>query len=201
MGRQGHCNYHWCVGVVCAVYEPPWVCHSPRRVYTGSTLLPAAVVLSYSARAQTQLGICFVTFQDPSSSGNQVLSKCTVPGGLCILIISPVLAAWFPGCAMRTLSQVCHMSPLGSWCWAATVLVDVNHPGSQEDMVGNWEPAHSLVEDAISASEIAASPCLPVLAFTHLPFCLWEWRDQYAATCSPFIFSQYFVLWTLQAVG
>ena len=29
-----------------------------------------------------------------------------------------------------------------------TLLTDVNHPGSQEDMVSNWEPAHSLVEDA-----------------------------------------------------
>ena len=28
-----------------------------------------------------------------------------------------------------------------------TLLADVNHPGSQEDMVSNWKPAHSLVED------------------------------------------------------
>ena len=47
------------------------------------------------------------------------------------------------------------------------LLVDVNHPGSQEDLVSNWEPAHSLVEDAISGAEIA--PHLPALALTHLP--------------------------------
>ena len=29
-----------------------------------------------------------------------------------------------------------------------TLLADVNHPGSQEDVVSNWEPAHSLMEDA-----------------------------------------------------
>ena len=29
------------------------------------------------------------------------------------------------------------MSPLGSWSLAATLLVDVNHPGSQEDLAGN----------------------------------------------------------------
>ena len=47
------------------------------------------------------------------------------------------------------------------------LLVDVNRPGSQEDLVRNWEPAHSLVEDAISGVEIA--PCLPAPALTHLP--------------------------------
>ena len=30
---------------------------------------------------------------------------------------------------------------------AATLLADVNHPGSQEDVVSSWESAHSLVEN------------------------------------------------------
>ena len=51
-----------------------------------------------------------------------------------------------------------------------TLLVDVNHPGSQEVLVSNWEPAHSLVEDAISGAEIA--PCLLPLAVACLPLCL-----------------------------
>ena len=54
-------------------------------------------------KSQTQLGICFVPFPGLSSSGNQVLGKCTVPGGLCILITSPVLAPWFPGCVVCLL--------------------------------------------------------------------------------------------------
>ena len=54
----------------------------------------------------------------------------------------------------------------------ATLLVDVKHPGSQEDLVSNWEPAHSLVEDAVCVAEIA--PCLPALAIACLPFCLWQ---------------------------
>ena len=37
-------------------------------------------------------------------------------------------------------------------------------------MVSNWEPAHSLVENAISGAKIAL--CLPVLAVAHLPLCL-----------------------------
>ena len=48
-----------------------------------------------------------------------------------------------------------------------TLLTDVNHPGSQEDLVSIWEAARSLVEDATSGAEIAPfqlwlSPaCLP----------------------------------------
>ena len=53
-----------------------------------------------------------------------------------------------------------------------TLLVDVNHPGSQEDFVSNWEPAHSLVQDAISGAEIA--PHLLALAVARLPLCLWQ---------------------------
>ena len=42
-------------------------------------------------------------------------------------------------------------------------------------MVGNWEPAHNLVEDAISGAETA--PRLPALAVTHLPLCLWQGEE------------------------
>ena len=48
-------------------------------------------------------------------------------------------------------------------------MVDVNHPGSQEDMVSSWEPIHSLVEDAVYGPEMAAAPCLPALAVTACP--------------------------------
>ena len=41
-----------------------------------------------------------------------------------------------------------------------TLLAGVSHPESQEDLVSSWEPAHSLVEDAISVAEVAADPCL-----------------------------------------
>ena len=51
-------------------------------------------------------------------------------------------------CTARIPSQVCHVSPLGTWSQAVTLLAGVNRPGSQEDMVSNWEPTHSLVEDA-----------------------------------------------------
>ena len=38
-------------------------------------------------------------------------------------------------------------------------------------MVSNWEPAPSLVVDAISGAKIA--PCLPALAAVRLPLYLW----------------------------
>ena len=50
-----------------------------------------------------------------------------------------------PGCSV---SQVRHVSPLGSWFKAVTLLAGVNYPRSQEKVVSTWEPAHSLVEDA-----------------------------------------------------
>ena len=75
---------------------------------------------------------------------------------------------------MRAPSQVCCVSPLGSWSPPVTLLTDVNRPGSQEDMVRNWEPAHSLVEDAVSGAKIA--PCLLALAVARRPPCLW-WGD------------------------
>ena len=86
------------------------------------------------------------------------------------------------------------MSPLGSCSQAATLLADINHPGSQEDIVSNWEPAHSVVEDAGLWGEIA--PCLPALAGTHLPLCLWQGEEPAHSqlASSPLVFTQSFVL-------
>ena len=94
-------------------------------------------------------------------------------------LIFLVPAIRFPGCTPRAPSQVCCVSPLESWSQAATLLADVNFLGSQEDLVSNWKPAHSLVEDAVSGAEIA--PCLLALAVTHLPLCLWQGMGQSAA--------------------
>ena len=118
-------------------------------------------------------GLCIMfPSQVQDHSGGQVLSKHTVPGGLCILCTSLVQAALFPGCTTKTLSQTCHVSPQGSWSQTVTLLANVNHPGSQEDMVCDRQPAHTLAADAVSGAEIAAAPCLPFLAVTHLPLCL-----------------------------
>ena len=61
-----------------------------------------------------------------------------------------------------------------------TLLADVNRPVSQEDMVGNWEPAQSLVKDAVSEAEVA--PCLSALAVTRLSSCLQQAIGQSTAS-------------------
>ena len=61
---------------------------------------------------------------------------------------------------------------------AATLLADVNPPGSQEDLVSNLETVHSLMEDA---------PRLLALAVAYLPLCFWQGNGQ--------ICSQLALLW------
>lgn len=51
-----------------------------------------------------------------------------------------------------------HASPQGSWSQAVTLLADINHPECQEDMVSDWQPAHSLVGDVVSEAEIKVTP-------------------------------------------
>ena len=116
------------------------------------------------------------------------------------LITSLVPVAWFTGCAARAPSQVCRVSPLGGWSQVATLLADVNHLISQEYVVCNWEPAPTLVEDAISGAKVA--PRLPALAVACLPLCL---RCGGGAgrqpASSPLAFDQSFVLWAGQDVA
>ena len=62
-----------------------------------------------------------------------------------------------------------------------TLLADANCPGSQEDVVSNWEPAHGLLEDAVSGAGIEAAPCLLALAVASLPLCLCGGRALYSS--------------------
>ena len=75
-----------------------------------------------------------------------------------------------------------------------TLLAGINHPGSQEDVVSNWEPAYSLMEDVISGAEIAAAPSLLALAVTCLPLCL-QWGGACTQPASfPLVVTKSFVL-------
>ena len=47
--------------------------------------------------------------------------------------------------------------------------MDINRPGSQENLVSNWEPAHSLGEDAVSGAEFDCMDwSMPGLVVHHL---------------------------------
>ena len=132
------------------------------------------------------LGMHFVPFPGLSSSGDQVLGECTVPGELCVLTTSPS-----PNCLVESIVSGFAICVL----WrAATFPLDVNHPGSQEDVVSSWEPAHISVEDAISGAEIATVPCLPALAVTSLPLCLQAEGAGPRPASSPLEFTQSIVL-------
>ena len=147
----------------------PWLHALPRSKplrfrFSGTPQrrrLSWACVLCFSQVRAAQVTWCLATAHSPRGAAS--------------LITSLVPAAQLPGCAAGEPSQVCHVSPLGSSSLPATLLVDVNHPGSQENLVSNWEPAHSLVEDAISGAEIA--PHILGLAVAHLPPCLQQGRD------------------------
>ena len=83
---------------------------SSKRAYaTPSALLtqtPAGDTQTQFWLSLCGLGVCFVPFPCLSNSDNQVLGAHTVPGGPCILITSPVLAAQCPRCTRRALTRV-----------------------------------------------------------------------------------------------
>ena len=106
-GRNTIKKYHW--HGKCSKTRPHWVCpssgcvHFPNLHFSGSMLLLlvhclkralgcmhfpglscSGKVLGYSTKAWIRLGLCFVPFSDPSSSGDQVLVVFS-PSGECIL--------------------------------------------------------------------------------------------------------------------
>ena len=111
-GRDTANKYYWHVWGVLAVNGLHLGLPQPNVACTSQVLV--IHVLKYSTKAQTQLGVHFVPFPDPSISDDQVLGVCIIPGGPCVLITYPVPATWFARCATKALSQLCHVSPLGS---------------------------------------------------------------------------------------
>ena len=86
-----------CVTQVCCT-QSPCPCGKPLLTHTSTGDTHTEFWLSLCG-----LGMCFVPFLGLSSSGDQVLGRHTVPGGLCILITPWVLATQFSGCTTRTV--------------------------------------------------------------------------------------------------
>ena len=100
-----------------------------------------------------------------------------------------------PGCPVSRLCRKCIISGVpcvssGSWSHTVTLLADVNRFGTQEDLVSNWEPARSLVEDAslwgqeipLSSSSGCWHACLSASGVREVPVCsqlalLWCWHN------------------------
>ena len=82
--------------------------------------------------------LCWACILCPSQVRAAQVTRCLESAhspGVVHLITSPVPATRFPGCAAA--SPVRCASLLGTWSLAVTLLTDVNHPGSQEDLVSN----------------------------------------------------------------
>ena len=112
-------------------------------------------------------GLCVPPRSSCSGSGSQVLHKGPDSVGLAFCALPRPKELTQPACLVSALSQVCgasyHPGPSRSVSWACCKSAisgvpcvssgelisgcsppgNVNHPGSQEDLVSNWEPAHS----------------------------------------------------------
>ena len=171
-GRNTANKYRWCVWGVLAVHGLHWVCPSSRQhVLSWSTLLRFQVDQQRHFPKRT---LCFGHFPGLSCSGSgfRVLRKDTDSVG-CAFCALPRFeqlrqpGAWRVRCPRwavrlshlpgpsRLASQVRHEHHSGVPCVSSGDLIsgcdllgDVNCPRSQEDVVSNWEPSHSLVEGA-----------------------------------------------------
>ena len=132
-GRNTANKYHWRVWGALAVSGPHWVCPCSRCVCFPSVHCSGSRLLQGNSLKRA-LGCVHFPGLSRSGSGSQVLHNgtdsagpafCALPGseqlGECTLsrwaarlITSPVPAARISGCAAGVLSQMCHVSPLGS---------------------------------------------------------------------------------------
>ena len=133
-GRSTANKHHWHVRGALAVRGPPWVCPAHACALSRSTLLRLQAALQGNCAkwalgcvhfpglscsgsgsrvlhtGTDSVGLCFVPFPALSSSGDQVLGECTVPGGLCVLITSlavtrlPLCLRWGAGPARSRLT-------------------------------------------------------------------------------------------------
>ena len=125
----------------------------------GWHALPRSKQLRFRFRGTPQrrrlVGPAFCALPRPRSSGDQVLDECTVPGVRCVPSPPRSQLPGFLGAPQehRLSCAVCLL-------WGADLRLQPSWQMSPsripEDLVSNWEPAHSLVEDAISGAEIAS---------------------------------------------
>ena len=171
MGREGHCKQISVVCVESACSGWTTLGLTQLKVVCASWVFTAQAP-GCSAGALSKVGLRFMHFPGLSYSGSQVLHKGTDSVG-CAFCALPRFeqlrqpGAWRVRCPRwavrlshlpgpsRLASQVRHEHHSGVPCVSSGDLIsgcdllgDVNCPRSQEDVVSNWEPSHSLVEGA-----------------------------------------------------
>ena len=83
-------------------------------------------VFRYSTKAQTWLGLRFVSSPAQAAQAARSLMSALSPGA------GRLLPSAVPASVSMPIGQVHLVSVLGSWTLAATLLVDVDHPESQD---------------------------------------------------------------------
>ena len=122
-------------------------------------------VLGYSTRAQTQMGMRFVPFPGPSSSGDQVLGECTVPNWPCVCLNH------LPGPRRLVFWVRCSGTISGVMCllWGVDLRLQPTwRMSTTQDPRKTWLATGcllSLVEDA----EMLVSGAAPCLLAASLP--------------------------------
>ena len=132
-----------------------------RVLYKGADLVGPFGILCPSQVQAAQVTRC--------------LASAVTPSWRLRLIAYPVPATRFSGCITGASSQLCRVSLLGSWSLAATLLVDVNHPESQEVLVGN-DVCLQFGRWYLSGATIA-----PFQLWLSSATCLWRGMGQSAA--------------------
>ena len=132
-------KYHWHVWGVLTVFQVHWVFPHSQHVYfhglhssasrslcqelseagPGLHALPRSKPLRFRFSGTPQrYRLCWACILCPSQVRAAQVTRCLAssvsPGGARRLITSSVPVTQFPGCTAGALSQVCHVSPLGS---------------------------------------------------------------------------------------
>ena len=164
-------KHHWHVWGTLAVNGPHGGCCSLRwhALPRPKPLRLPGALRGYSPWWTVHL----VHFPGPSHLGYHVYHEGS-PRQFMHFMYFPGSSSSGCGYTERAQSQVGHASSQWGWSQAVTLLADMNHPGSQDDVVSDWQPACNLMGDVVSGTEIAMAPCLPPLAVIHLPLCLWK---------------------------
>ena len=141
--------------------------------------LPRSELLKFRFSGTSQehrLGWACVLCPSQVRAAHQVRGAPTVPGGSCILIISPVPAA-----------REHHLRCAVCLLWGADLRLRPSWRMSTiQEPRKTWLATGSLLSVwwrmLVSGAEVGVAPCLPALAVTHLPLCLLrQGRSLYAA--------------------
>ena len=112
------------------VLSPSTLLKLPAALYGAGLALHAVPVFGYSTKAWTRLGLRFVPSLARAAQAARSLTGALSPGA--VHLVPSAVPVSVSACASLPVGCVCLVIVLKSWSLAATLLVDVDHPESQE---------------------------------------------------------------------